>query len=141
MTGELLGFGGGVRESKILGHAIAFDQMQIEATVPVDQACWNGSRARTGHQDIVQAQFLAHFLLDDTAQDGDAEQAIEFFLRHFGQYTLLEFEPQARHRDEYCRACALQILHEGIKRLCKVNPTTTYDEAAAAHPSAFKNMS
>ena len=129
-----------MRVREVLGHRVAFDQIQAQAAVPGDQLGRNRRRAAAGQQGLVQPQALEHLAADDFPQNRDAEQQVELLRRHFGEDALLELEPQARHRNEGGRPGAVQILDEGVQRFGEIHMCVAVHHRFAFHPGAFEDV-
>jgi hypothetical protein len=131
---------GVVRVGKVFGHAVAFDQVQAEAAVPSNQLCGNRCRAAAGHFGVVQAQALEHLVRNNATQNGHVEQFVELFGRLLGKHTLLEFEPQARHRDEDGWLGPVQVFDKSFQCFSEVHMDVAIDQRCTFNPGALKHV-
>ena len=81
-------------------HAVAFDQVQSKAAVPIQQGNRDGCRPAHRETHFLQAQSGEHFASDRGGGGWIVEQGIELRRRHGRQHALLEFQPQSRHGHE-----------------------------------------
>ena len=130
----------GVRIGEVLGHGIAFHQVQAQAAVPANELGRQGGRATASQLDLVQAQAHQNFAGHHVFQHGNAQQQIEFFRGHLGKHALLEFHPQTRHRNEDGGSRTLQILHEGVQGLGKKDVQSAMHEGGGFDKGAFKHV-
>ena len=131
--------GGHMGIAEVLGHAVAFDDVQAEAVVPLDQVGGQWRRAAADHTGLRQAQAGAYFLAYDAVYQRYFQQSLQFSLGKFPQYAGVKLQPQARHRNKQGGSCPLQILHEGIQAVGEkdMHPGV---EGTALHHSALHDV-
>ena len=129
-----------MRVRKVLGHAVALDEVQSQPLVPGDELRGDGRRAAAGEHDLVQPEACQHLAPDAPAEHGDAQQQVELPRRNLREHALLELEPQARHRDKQRGPRTPQVRDEGVERLGEIDMRPAVDQRRAEHPGALHRM-
>ena len=108
-----------MRPGQVLGHAIHFENFQIQLLEPGNDV--RGQRGSAGQRNtaLIQPHCAQHFLLDHLVQEGNFQQLVQLLGRHRLRSLLVELGPDTRHREEYCRLGALDVFTEGFQRLGK----------------------
>src|ERR1700679_3415411 len=122
-----------------LGKAVAFDEPQAELAIPVEHLRGQRCGSRCGQTNGVETELTQYLPLHNPAKNGDAEQAIEPWLRHLCQYSLAKAQVEPGNREEQCRFRPLQVSKKAFLAGSEVDGTADV-QAGGLNDAALRNM-
>ncbi len=105
--------GAGSVGDAVLGHAVAFGEVEAHFAIPLDDVDGDSRAAGADQARFAETKIGQEFLADDVADDGDREQAIEFLLVDFFKDALLKADVEARDGEKQGAAGTDEIGEEG----------------------------
>ena len=122
-----------------LGQAVAFDESQAELAIPVEHFRGQRCGTRCGKTNGVQTELTQNLPLHNPAKNGDAEQAIELWLRHLFQYPLAKAQIETRNREEERGFRPLQVSEKAFLPGSEVDRTADV-QASGLDDASLRNM-